>query len=117
MRTLLTIVAASLLLSCTQEPRLDMLEVTKGSSVEERANYAIAVSKALWEEGFPTAPCEPGTKVNPDDPNEITAFDLTISATIENDTNVFLQCSISDEARYDYILEQCRQRILEKLRS
>ena len=100
---------------CSTDPRPDLLEVTEGSSQEERAKRAIEIAQQLIEEGFPTTPCEPGTTVDPDNEDEITAFDLLIVPTIDNDGTVYLQCSISDTDRYDYILEKCREQVLAKL--
>lgn len=100
---------------CGTDPHPDLLEVTAGSSQEERVNRAIEIARQLIEEGFPTTPCEPGTKVDTDNEDEITAFDLLIVPTIDNEGAVYLQCSISDADRYDYILEKCREHVLAKL--
>jgi len=117
MKKILAFSIAAFCFGCTQDPRPEMIVVSDGSTQEERADHAVAVSQELWDEGFPTSPCDGKTRVNPDDPNEISAYDLLITPTIENDGTVYLHCSISDQSRYDYILKQCRQRVLEKLRS
>ena len=100
---------------CESDERPDRIEITGDSGQEERANRAIEIARQLIEEGFPTTPCEPGTRIDPENEDQITAFDLLILPTIDNEGTVYLQCSISDTNRYDFILQECREHVLAKL--
>ena len=50
---------------CESDERPDLLEISGYGGQEERANRAIEIARQLIEEGFPTTPCEPGTRVDP----------------------------------------------------